>query len=218
MDKTLQQRIDDAFKIDGDNADQVRRDALEFCKLLREAWNDVTTSLNRTLVLMVAVAAMFILLDLDQAVKVTIGGIEFDHITIIQSILPALFAYLYLELLVSTVRYTNMKRLHRYALRVAFPGVYDNVLGEWLAPPSRAMFNLTKAADTAVGRRAAATTNYITMTIAICSFLLPLVFEVYAFWMLFAQKGFNGLVLASLVVSIALIASALTMAGAGISG
>ena len=43
---------------------------------LRDTWRDVSTALNRIVILMIAVAAVFVLFRLDNTAKVTVGGFE----------------------------------------------------------------------------------------------------------------------------------------------
>jgi hypothetical protein len=211
MAKSLQQRIDDAFSADGSNPDQIRGDAIEYCKSLRETWADVSVSLNRTVVLMVATAGLFEFFRIGKAAKITYEGVEFSSLTVVQAFLPAVIAYFYLEVILLAFRYLDTQRLYSMAGRIAYPNIVHNNLDAWLAPPSRAMLS-PGSASLLVGGESWDTSRFEDITVyfivglgLVFSLFLPLAFEGYAFWVLFRQGSNSAWVWGTLVVTLALL-------------
>lgn len=128
-----------AFATSEKQDDRRRDDALEYLKALRDTWKDVSTSLNRTVFLMLGFAAAFELIVTGEGRQVNLAGFTFDDLATIQVALPVLVAYLYLEVMVYWMRYDDMHHIHVKVMRVVFPNVEANDLDLPLSPPSLAL-------------------------------------------------------------------------------
>jgi hypothetical protein len=209
MPKSLRQRVDDAFAGEGSEPDPTRNDAIEYCKYLREAWVNVSASLNRTVLAMVAVAAVFELFAMNSVETVTLAGFQFSNIATVQAFLPVVIAYLYLEVFLLYGRYGETGLLHSLCMRRAYPNLEANDLQLWLAPPSRALLSQSGLGSSAIDTRTERFVGHMLAFIAKGSLVLPLAFEVYAFWILFRHATNIIFVWIAFTLTTILIAAAL---------
>jgi hypothetical protein len=211
MPKPLLQRVDDAFTDDGRTPDQIRSDAIDYLKDFRPAWRDVAAALNRTVLLMFVGAAVFELFKTGKAVKMSIAGIEFQNLTPVQAVLPAVIAYQYLELMLLFLRYSNMQHMQTRLMQIAYPQAESNDLELWLTPPSLALLSPFSGRHLDIASREELVTEKVLTYIGYCSIFLPLIFEGYAFCVLFGNGSYIAWVWTSLVVTVALIMASLTI-------
>jgi hypothetical protein len=210
MPKRLSQRVQDAFTDDGKVTDLNRTDAIDYLKDLRPIWHDVSVSLNRTVMLIFALAATFELFRYEKAVKLSIVGIEFQNLTTIELALPVLIAYLYLEVVILVKKFMDIQTLHSEVLKIAYPRVFDNDLDAYLNPQSRALLNSTPDSTPSISYPSDTAIDVVTGCISIGSMFLPAVFDVYAFWVLFHDRSYaTPWLWASLGLTVALTAAGL---------
>ena len=191
MPKSIKQRVEAAFSTEGRTAEDVQRDATEFLKGLRDTWKEVSTTLNRTLFLMLGLAAVFELLVTTKGKQFSVAGFTFEDTSLIQKALPVLVAYLYLEVVLLSMRFEDMSTLHAEVMTRATPAIEENDLDLYLAPPSRAL--LTGGSEPRPGNllRSEQAMSRLHSAMLFPSFLLPIAFEVQAFYLLFHTHGWR---------------------------
>ena len=122
------------------SGNEARDDVLSLLDRIRENWKEVSHSLSRTTLLMLALAATFELLTSSHSEMFTLGPFTFTDVGAIQKSLTVLVAFLYLELFVFNIRNAELRTLHDALIRLAYPRVWENGINVYLEPPSRLAF------------------------------------------------------------------------------
>lgn len=94
--KDIKDRIKDAF------ADDDREGVRQYVEWLRAALSDVSANLRRTVLLLLALIAVFEFVVESQNSAYVIAGFRVDRGSIVLQFIPALVAYLYLQAVVNT--------------------------------------------------------------------------------------------------------------------
>jgi hypothetical protein len=183
MAKSIYGRVRDAFPIN--TPETSRSDAIEYCKALRETRRDTSTSMNRTLLVAIAVVALFYLSAQKGPEKMEWLGLEVQNLTAVKVALPVIFAYLYFEVILLAMRDSDMAELHSRVTEIAYPSVWKNDLELWLAPPSRPLLTIVYVKDQNNVSAAESVTNIAVTITAYSLLVLGLGFEISAYAFLF---------------------------------
>jgi hypothetical protein len=208
-------KLRDAFSASGKSNEENRHDAIEYMKALRETWKDVSASVNRTLFIMLGLAAVFELITTGGSKEVNIAGFVFDDLATIQAILPVLVAYLYLEVITSYMRFDDLSTMHRELMRIANPALESQGLDIPLTPSSIALIRGSMVTRFSLSDRLRWMANPISALIFI-TLLLPIGFEVHAYYSIFKISGYTVLNWATFGMTLALVAGTLGVLSAWI--
>jgi hypothetical protein len=84
--------------------------------------------MNRTVLVTIAVAAVFYLSTHNVAEKMTLFGFEFKDLTAAVVVLPVIFAYLYFEGILLAMRYSDLSELHSLVTEIAYQALQRMIL------------------------------------------------------------------------------------------
>jgi hypothetical protein len=186
MAKTIKQRIMDAFPEAESDADDT---SVDYLHALRDSWKEISTPLNRTLFLTLGLAVLFELLAESRGGQVNLGIITVDDTTTIQKFLTVAVAYLYLELIVLTIRQEDMNTAHTQLMTQIQPRVEQNDLDLLLQPPARTLFTGGPAARKQNALKYERLLDSILTILLGPAILLPVAFEVHAFWRVWGRRA-----------------------------
>lgn len=210
-------KLRDAFSESGKSSEENRNDAIEYMKVVRETWKDVSASLNRTLFIMLGLAAVFELIITGSSKEVNIAGFVFEDLSTIQAVLPVLVAYLYLEVITSYMRFDDLSAMHRELMRITSPALESHGLDIPLTPSSITLIRGSMVARFSLSDRLRWVSHPISMLIFI-TVLLPIGFEVHAYYSIFKISGYTLLNWVTFGMTLALVASTLCVFFAWIFG
>jgi hypothetical protein len=164
-----------------------------------------TPSLNRTVYLMIGIAAVFELFTVDTGTKMTIAGFQFGDVRGVQAILPVVVAYLYFEVMLLAKKYEDTALVYSKIIGIAYPGADANNLDLLLQPPTRALVNAGTSGYRNIAVPSERVAHWVRQVLSALVIFLPLAFEVYAFWVMFRDGRNAAFVWAALVVVIAFV-------------
>jgi hypothetical protein len=189
----LKNRVRTAFPKDHEKADQKENSAaIAYLGELRVRMKDLSDSSRRTVILLLLVAAAFQLLDQAAVVSVQAGPFQIRDLSVIQKVLPVIFAYLIYDETVSGIRYLYSLRVASEISRAFQPSVKSSSLDGLLNPQGSPLFGpmLWHRSKSREYRLLAK----LTQVLRLGSLLLPLVIEAYAFYRIFEAFGFRDVV------------------------
>lgn len=133
-DETLKDRVRRAFLGDAKSYEHANQAAIDYLGELRSRMKDLSEGIRRTAVLLLLVAAVFQLLDQAVVVGLQVGPFRISDLSIIQRVLPAVFAYLIYDMAVLGVRYLYSINLAIEISELFQPSIRSNRLDVLLNP------------------------------------------------------------------------------------
>jgi hypothetical protein len=184
----VQDRVRIAFPQDADEAGRTENPtAIAYLSELRSRMKDLSESSRRTVVLLLLVAAVFQLLDQAAVVSVQAGPFQIRDLSLIQRVLPLIFAYLIYDATVFGVRYLYSLRVASEIARSCQPSIKSSSLDALLNPQGSPLFG-PMLWHRSKSRQYRLLTG-LTLVLRLGSLLVPLMIEVYAFYRLFEVFG-----------------------------
>jgi hypothetical protein len=174
----------DAFPEGRSEADDT---SVDFLHALRDSWKEIAISLNRTLFLTLGLVVVFELLAQGQEGELNLGIITVKDTAVIQKFLTVAVAYLYLELVVLTIRQEDTHTAHTQLMKRIQPNIESNDLDLLLQPPARTLFTGGPAPRKSNALRYESLLDAILYTLIYPVLLMPIAFEVHAFYVLFRR-------------------------------
>jgi hypothetical protein len=196
----VDQRVRTAFPEQTDS-----EEAVEYLSELRGRMKDVSEISRRTILLLLLTAATFELLNRAAVVNVKVGPFEIKDLSLIQKVLPVVFAYLIYDECVLGVRYLYSMRVADTITQSFQPSLSKATLDKLLHPQGSSLLGpMTWHRSRSLIYRL---TGVFTVILRVGSVITPLVIEIYAFYSLRRQFGLNDAIVAfSLAFSLGFLA------------
>lgn len=186
----IDKRVADSFAdIDGDAA-VARGHVLDYIHMLRDNMKDRAHAMRRSATFFLAGALLFVLLQADLTNKVSLGPFEFLKGSTLSAYLTSAVAYLFLDAVVKFVELDRMGEVFTSAFRRWNSAADDNNLDVYLMPDLPLYFPL--ATHTSASSYQTRYDKLYELTLSITLFpsvLIPLAFQVFAFFTLFSSLG-----------------------------
>ena len=210
MPKTLRERVLDSFN-DGpapDGTEQHSTNAAEdqsdllgnvkdYTDNLLSAWKDASKSVSRQATLIIGFMAVFELLSYQgKGGQFTVGSLSFANTSIVQFALPPIVAYLVYDTYLLSVRVSDMVETYEFLMQKFASKIYANRLDSLIQPIQPSFWtnstDLPRDLNRPINKFQDATTNLIAIFVL---WLVPLGFQIQAFYHLFEIYGFDNPVL-----------------------
>jgi len=179
--------------------------ALQYLNELRTQMQEISKSSRQTALLLLLTAAAFELLNRAAVANAEIGPFQIKDLSLIQKVLPVIFAYFIYDAFVLGARYLYSMRVADEITRTFQPSLSDAVLDRLLYPQGSSLFGpmLWHKSNSSMYRL----TTAFTMVLRVGSVVSPILIEIYAFSSLRNRFGLNDVVVAfSLIFSLGFIA------------
>lgn len=203
---TIEERVENAFKEDVVDSDELRNYLAE----LRVNWRQAESALSRTISLILLAGAVFELITRGAMSEVSLGFVKITSATpLIAATLPVISAYLTLNLAMSIEDVTLYGHAHSYILRTRFKSLYENCMEVPLQPPVRFAVGprFYFDGDTFVNRLGC---KIITYGRGVIYLLTPVALVVYPYFRLLTTRGSGDtFIWLSLSISTFLLVSAI---------
>src|SRR5689334_15933131 len=128
--KTVKARVTDSFS--ADDRDRVQ----QYLDWLRSALTDQSASLRRTVTLLIVIMAAFEFIIQSPHSSFQLAGFRINRGSIVLQFLPAITAYLYLQIFIDAVSYFDMKNAFIAAFSRWSPEAAENEIHVFLKPSS----------------------------------------------------------------------------------
>ena len=168
------------------------QDWIEYLRDLRGRMKDISESSRRTVLLMLLVAATFELLDRAAVTNVQAGPFQIKDLSLIQRVLPVIFAYLIYEETVLGVRYLYSMSIASEIARTFQPALKSSTLDGPLNPQGSPLFGPMLWHRSA--SRSYRLLALFTIVLRLGSLTAPLIIEAYAFYRLFRLFGAGDII------------------------
>jgi hypothetical protein len=196
----FQDRVKKAF-----SDERTREYGDDYLEHIRDTWRQVDVRLTRSRIIFLVLIAVFLLFG--QAVEaVSLGPLKISDVSVVYKLLPAAIAFYCFNLWSLTANTNDLVILHHEVMRSIRKPLVDNQLEGYLFPHWGIIYYKPILETGGAGSRLATgcLRGWLIMSVYL---LLPLVFEVYAFFRLFSQYGIADLLVwISLVISIYFLA------------
>jgi hypothetical protein len=202
----LKASIKDVFEDPKTDEDFIR----DFLGAVRENWREADKSSTRTLGLMLALFAGFLLISVEAIGEVTLLFVKVTDFSLVRVAIPVLFAYLYVSLLATLNVMVYLWKVHDGLFEYLRPKAYRAHLQRALHPALSAFSGANVLSNATDSRRLGNAIGNGGVARFYIYVLLPLAFEVYAVWQVLAhpQERFIQAVIAS-ILSIVLVLSSI---------
>jgi hypothetical protein len=202
--ETLKGRVRRAFVSEAESYEHANQAAIEYLAELRSRMKDLSEGIRRTAVLLLLVAAVFQLLDQAAVVGLQAGPFRISDLSIIQRVLPAIFAYLIYEMAVLGVRYLYSINVAIEISKLFQPSIRSSKLDVLLNPQGSPLFG-PMLWHRSQSREYRLVSKFM-LVLRLGSVLLPPIIEIYAYYRLFEAFGLkDAIVWLSALVSLGLI-------------
>jgi len=191
MAKSVSQRVHDAFA--GDSI----ADLKGYEDKVLASWKDVSSSLSRSVVLILTVIVIFELLAYQNSSRVfTIGSISFADTSTVQMFLPTIVAYSIYDGCRLTLRWMDLQAAYIVIAEKCLPTISDNDIDLLIAPTLPTFWAVGKRLSVQNCDRGEKFALLVNMSLASMSvIILPVGFEVQAYYHLFAKFGGSDVLL-----------------------
>ena len=195
QDSVIQNSVIVSFKepVDKDEAQR-------FAEAIRESWREQATAFNRSVLLMLGLVALFALLIGGKPGQVVVFGVTLKDVTWLLLSIPPLVAYLYLDNVITACRWGYYENAHRSVMKVMNPELVATGLDSLMGPRS-----LSAAGAGVIPEKLRISLSYGSVTEfalalmgVVAMGLVPLGFQVVAYYLLFLNYGKNGVLWISL--------------------
>jgi hypothetical protein len=179
--------------------------ALQYLNELRTQMQDISKSSRQNVLLLLLTAAAFELLNRAAVANAEIGPFQIKDLSLIQKVLPVIFAYFIYYAFVLGARYLYSMRVADEITRTFQPALSDAILDRLLYPQGSPLFGplLWHKSNSSMYRL----TTAFTRVLRIGSVVSPILIEIYAFSSLRDRFGLNDVVVAfSLIFSLGFLA------------
>ncbi len=189
MAKTISQRINDAFP------EGAAADAEKFADKILNSWNEVSSSLGKLAILFVVLVGIFELLIYGPSSQsLTIGSITFANTSIVRIALPAIVAYVVFDGFQLAGRWGDLEAAYYAITKIYAPRVDQNALDYLIKPTLPSIWGIGwgSGSETSTDRFNDAVRAAVGFTALI---ILPIAFEVQAYYLLFYRYGYRNIFL-----------------------
>jgi hypothetical protein len=205
--KSIRLRIYDSFD------ESAPGDYEEYAGNLLAAWKDTSTTLNRSVFLILTLAAIFELLAYQtSSASFTIASFSFAKTSVVQTTLPTIISYMVLEAYVLTKRWIDLQRAYGAVMELRAPRMAENDLDLLLRPPLTALWTVGRVTSRAITSQSKQLLYSLVLPLGrVALFSLPVLFEAQAFYRLASKYGDGDIFLwCNAAGSLVLLAFALT--------
>ena len=195
MPKAASERVLDSFKNESasnsEDQSNLLGDVKDYTQQLRSVWADVCKSVNRDAILVVALIVIFELLAYQGAGKeFTIGPFSFANTSIVQLCLPSVIAYLVYDLYALSIRASNTENVYTELMKQFASRIYSNDLHFFITPLLPSFWSPTNLLSDEIATTADRFAEFVKALLsAIVLMIIPLIFEIQAFYHLFEKFG-----------------------------
>jgi hypothetical protein len=191
MAKSITERINEAFADDGSDA------ALkEYGERVFESWKDVSSSLRKSATLTFILIALFELLIYQNSHTFTIGSFSFANASVIQIALPAVIAYVLFDGYLLSARWEDLQTAYSAITEKRSPKAYANDLELFVRPSLPAFWAIAQTGNSENRTRGDAFIRQVSIVLlAGTVILVPLVFEIQAYYHLFSKYSYSNILL-----------------------
>jgi hypothetical protein len=106
----------------------------KFADAIRESWREQATAFNRSVPLMLSLAAVFALLTGVEQKQVGFLGLTVENTWLLQILIPPLVAYLYLDAVITARRGDYYAEIHYWVMRKLNPKLAETGLERFMGP------------------------------------------------------------------------------------
>jgi hypothetical protein len=191
--------------------DAARLYAPSYLDILTANWRELTTTIRKTLGLLLLAAGAFELIRSAQVQEATFAGLKISNFSSIEKLLPVVVAYLAFQLVVHQTTTVYYQRIHTSFHRTLHQVLHEQRLHVALRPAANLWWDPSTLAYASGDRGRLSRGLGDAWSVATVGGILA--FEVYAYVRLFASFGWNWLVLVSLALTVLLLARAVVELG-----
>lgn len=204
MAKSIDQRIKDAFP------KEKTADAEKFADKILDAWKNVSTALGKIAILFFVLVGIFeLLVSGKPSASFTVGSFTFANTSVVRISIPAIVSYLIFDGYQLVSRWTALESAYIAIIKICAPSAGDNDLDLLIKPSLPSVWGIGYAESEEIATRSSAVLYRVKIPLALVALtLLPLAFEVQAYYILFYQYGYRNVFLwISAVFSAAIVIS-----------
>ena len=205
MRNSIRLRVGKSFKAED------HEDLTEYLEWLRSTINDMSRSLQRTMISMVLLIAAFEFIDQSPKSQITLGPFRIYEGSIILVFIPALVAYLYLEALTVTARVITMRVVFKNAFAKWNASAEQNDLGLFVLTSMPLYWSIGVGAErpenATNARKVVLPTTFLLTTLVLFG---PITYEAQAYYRLYSLPGSSILLLISTCITVFCIIAGLS--------
>ena len=188
--RNLKARAEDAFS--EKNEDQ----AVQYLDWLRSALFDLAGSVRRSAILALFLVAVFEFLEESHGAAFTLGGFRINEGSIVLPLIPALVAYLYIEIIISSAKVRVRQNLFTEVFKRWSPQAEQNDLDMYVMPTNYLFWNPGRGLPRAENRSSIERTeNRVSMVFAVTVLVGIFLFEGQAYYILLNGNSISFYVL-----------------------
>jgi hypothetical protein len=181
---------------------------VSFLTDLRTNWTEAEKAITRSLGILVLLGVVFILIDRKGVTEVTLGLAKVTRLRAIEQVIPAAAAYFYYQLLLLFNEVWMFQEAYNAVYKEVSSDYFSHGLHTFLYPPNSILASgdrMSEFAEIAAGKPERLFSGaFVRPWFALVA---PLLFEIYAFWVLFNNFGFRSpVVWLSVSCTVALLA------------
>jgi len=190
MAKSVHQRIWDSFP---DNPDV---DPKVYGERIFSSWKDVSSSLSRSVVLILGLIALFELLAYQNSSHdFTIGPLSFTNTSTVQVFLPTIIAYVIYDGCHLTIRWMDLQAAYAAIIEKSYPAISENDLDLLVAPVLPAFWAVGRRLSAQNSDRAERFILPVKVSLAAITAIVLSGFEIQAYCHLFDRFGLRDILL-----------------------
>jgi hypothetical protein len=196
-------------------ADEPKEYIENYLSQLNESWRSLTALIGRTATYLIVLMLLFYLLTLPGAVShIGLGPFEIDDVSLVEKLIPVFTSYLFYELTLMGIAWSDSRRLFRLLMHRQHPGVLDANLELLIQPRMRAVVGQTEQWYPILGKRLRADKLHAEVfgkiVPFVVSFLVPIAFQVAASGYLL-RRSLDPVTVAATIVSTSILLLTLTL-------
>jgi hypothetical protein len=185
---TIEKLVENTFS-NGKNREYVEG----YLVSLRENWRDCHAAIERNSTMILVLAVVFELLSRAAIGKASLGPFEVKDFTPVQLGLPVIIAYLFYRLWLANDLRLIVRQVHDEVIRVTRKDIYNNGMHLPIAPLRSAILAIGFAMPRLHSERKRRFVRNLTTPLTLIFALGFLVFEGYAYYILFRSLGYTNI-------------------------
>jgi hypothetical protein len=178
----IAKKFKELIEDNGVSNDEIR----DLAEPIRVSWREQSTAFNRAVVLMLGLVAIWLLLtEGQQKQQLQAGSITLPNTYLVQVFIPVLIAYLYLDAVVTAIKWEYYSGLHHSVMERLSPNLARSELDVFIGPRI-----LSVAGAGTIGElwKKLSYGRVTEITLAFTGIFamgaLPVLFQIYAYWQL----------------------------------
>jgi hypothetical protein len=164
---------------------------LEVLSEIRSNWKEAEKQVRTPLLLIIILVIIFELFQLSAIQEVSLGPIKIADLSFVQKIIPIVIAFYFYSIANISLMISSYHSIHNVIMKRHFPKIVENDIEKFITPPYFSIFG-----DNSFLPRSYKFTHIIKNLLLLLGYLVifgPVIFDIYAFLMLFYKFGVNDL-------------------------